>query len=30
MAAERGLTEIDIYSMSYTEFKEAYEEYVNQ
>jgi phage/plasmid-associated DNA primase len=30
MAAERGLTEIDIYSMNYTEFKEAYEEYVNQ
>lgn len=30
MAAERGLTEIDIYSMSYTEFKEAYKEYVNQ
>lgn len=30
MAAERGLTEIDIYSMSYAEFKEAYEEYVNQ
>lgn len=30
MAAERGLTEIDIYSMSYTEFKDAYKEYANQ
>ena len=28
MAAENGLTEIDIYSMSYTEFKELYEEYL--
>lgn len=30
MAAENGLTEIDIYSMSYTEFKELYEEFTNQ
>lgn len=30
MAAENGLTEIDIYSMSYTEFKELYEEFANQ
>lgn len=30
MAAENGLTEIDIYSMSYTEFKELYEKFANQ
>ena len=30
MAAENGLTEIDIYSMSYAEFKELYEEFANQ
>ena len=30
MAAENGLTEIDIYSMSYTEFKELYEKYAKE
>lgn len=30
MAAENGLTEIDIYGMSYTEFKELYEKFANQ
>lgn len=30
MAAENGLTEIDIYSMSYTEFKELYEKFANR
>ena len=30
MAAEKGLTEIDIYSMSYTEFKELYEKYAKE
>lgn len=30
MAAENGLTEIDVYSMSYVEFKELYEKYVKE
>ena len=30
MAAEKGLTEIDIYSMRYTEFKELYEKYAKE
>lgn len=30
MAAENGLTELDIYSMSYTEFKELYEKYAKE
>ena len=30
MAAENGLTEIDIYSMSYTEFEELYKKYAEE